>query len=182
MSRIARALVGTREPLRLLGRHVVRRADRRPHAREPPSPAGGLVAHDLGDAEVDELDHRRLIFALHEEDVRRLEIAVHDAGDVGLVEGARRPQNDAARRLRVETPGAREQRAEVLARSSSMAMNRPSSGSVPASKTWTMWSLSMALALRASRLKRAAISACRAWIARTSLTATRLPISTCSAS
>ncbi len=57
-----------------------------------------------------------------------------------------------------------------------MTRKSPSSGSAPTSNTWTMCSLSTALALRASRSKRDTISSSLAKRDWTSLTATRLPM------
>ena len=63
----------------LLGRHVGRRAERHAGAGQPLS-AGG-VAHRLGDAEI---HHQRV--AVGEEDVLRLDVAVHHPGLVSLGE------------------------------------------------------------------------------------------------
>ena len=65
----------------LLGRHVVRRADERAGAGQLDL-LRGLKAHDLGDAEVDDLEQRRSTRFLDDKDVVRLEIAVDDADRV----------------------------------------------------------------------------------------------------
>ena len=62
------------EPARLLRRHVVRRADHDAGRGERELPAGAR------DAEVDDLGLREV--AVDEEDVRRLDVAVHDADRV----------------------------------------------------------------------------------------------------
>ena len=69
---------------RLLGRHVGRRAERHPGLRHPA--AAGLV-HREGDAEV---GHQRR--PVLQQDVLRLDVAVHHAVAVGVVERGRRPR------------------------------------------------------------------------------------------
>ena len=71
---------------RLLGREVLGRAEDDAGLGQRLPAALGL-GH-LGDAEVEDLDHVALAVALDQHDVLRLEIAVHDAGRVRVVEPA----------------------------------------------------------------------------------------------
>jgi len=71
----------------LLGRHVSDGAERRPAAREP------VAAAELGQAEVEDL-HETV--ASHEQ-VRRLDVAVHDPGLVSFVQPVGRLHRDVQR-------------------------------------------------------------------------------------
>ena len=68
-------------PRRLLGRHVVRRAEDHPGLGEL-----ARAAADLGHAEVEHLHEARVVPLLDDEDVVRLQVAVDDAARVGRVE------------------------------------------------------------------------------------------------
>ncbi len=83
-------VVRRREALRLLRRHVHRRA------HDAPDERGALARRDLGDAEVDELGHHRrsLDGRSREEDVLRLDVAVNDAGAVRRGERAHDGHHD----------------------------------------------------------------------------------------
>jgi len=74
----------------LLGGHVVRRAQRRAFLRELQAPRAFGV--ELGDAEIQDLHERAPIRALGDEQIVRLQIAVHDAREVRRVHaGGRLP-------------------------------------------------------------------------------------------
>ena len=77
--------------VRLLGRHVVWRADQ-PAGRQARRVGIARLAH--GDAEIDERDPIVAVAVAAPHDVRRLEIAVHDIGGVGLRECARDEADD----------------------------------------------------------------------------------------
>jgi len=57
------------------------------------------LALQLGDPEVDDFDEARLVVATAQEHVVRLEIAVHDAGRVRLLERLQHLHADVHRRL-----------------------------------------------------------------------------------
>jgi hypothetical protein len=76
----------------LLRRHVERGAEQRAVAGGVQS---GLVVADLGQAEVDDLDEVGVAGAGDEQDVLRLEVAVHDAHRVGFGEGVADLRGDA---------------------------------------------------------------------------------------
>ena len=89
---------------RLLGRHVLRRAEQRALLR-----LHGLRAADLGDAEIEDLrdlDRVAVVLGGDQEDVLRLEIAVHDAGPVGRRERRADLANDRERVLELQRSGA----------------------------------------------------------------------------
>src|SRR5258706_9692422 len=104
-----------KKPVDRMGLLVLRIQFRGASGGGPAYAAAVLVADDLRDAEVDQLDHRRLVLALNEEDVRRLEITVNDPCCMRLLERACGLEDHAARGLGIETPGAREQAAEIFA-------------------------------------------------------------------
>jgi hypothetical protein len=70
-------------PLRLLRRHVLRRADELARLRKQ-RPLRQALADGLGDTEVDDL-HERLVVDERHEDVGRLEVAVDDGLLVGVL-------------------------------------------------------------------------------------------------
>ena len=86
----------------LLGRHRVRSSDALPYGGEAALARRG--AHELRDAEVEQL-HARRVAVLHHRDVARLQIAVHHAGGVrgpqGIADGF-----EVAERLRRGEPAA----------------------------------------------------------------------------
>ena len=69
----------------LLGRHVERRADDRRRVGERHLPDRAR-AKDLGDAEIEDLQQRRSVQAARDEEILRLEIAMHDPGGMRLDE------------------------------------------------------------------------------------------------
>ena len=95
------AVVDRLVALSLLGAHVVRRAEDRAGARRA-CPPPSRRALDLGDAEVEHLGDLVVLVA-DEEDVLRLEIAVHDARLVRALQRAR----DCASRMRAVSAGER---------------------------------------------------------------------------
>jgi hypothetical protein len=80
-------------PLCLLRAHVVRRAEQSPRAglRRAVTEA---AADGLGDAEVEDLD-QLLVVVPNDEDVVRLQVAMNEAGFVGLAHGPRDVPQDA---------------------------------------------------------------------------------------
>ena len=89
---------------RLLGRHVVGRAEDHPHLRERLGAARHLrgragggegVGVQLGDAEVEDLHHLDAVLALHEHDVLGFEVPVHDADVVCARQAGRDLPRDA---------------------------------------------------------------------------------------
>ena len=77
--------------LRLLGRHVERRAEHGAAPGERERRRLGARALDLRDPEVDDLREQRIGVVLHEEDVVRLEIAMDDPGRVRAARGPSAP-------------------------------------------------------------------------------------------
>ena len=103
------AVVHGREPLRLLGGHVLGRPERHTGRSEQEEPllARGyrrVTGQELGDAEVEDLHAHRPVVAVGEEDVRRLEVAVDDARGVRLHERAGDLVTDLRHGHRFEAP------------------------------------------------------------------------------
>jgi hypothetical protein len=73
------------------------------------------LGHHLGDAEVQDLEAGRAVVAAGEEEVLRLEIAVDDAGGVGLVERQRGLGEERHRLRRREPPARLEDARHLLA-------------------------------------------------------------------
>ncbi|MGC4079514.1 MAG: hypothetical protein QM702_21230 [Rubrivivax sp.] len=96
----------------LLRRHEARRAHEEAVLREVLAVAGSL--DDLADAEVDDLDDLAPVALRHEEDVRRLEIAVDDPARVRLAEAAGDLPADDQRVADVEEAVALQARGERL--------------------------------------------------------------------
>ena len=99
----------------LLGRHVQARAE---HGRGVGQ--GGLkaalgLAHHLGDAEVDDLEQGRLAGALHQEQVRGLDVAMHDADPVCLGQPLGALHGAVQGVLQRELPALLQERGEVVA-------------------------------------------------------------------
>ena len=89
--------------LHLLGGHVRRRSEHRSFSCEASRLLVGLHRRvELGEAEVEQLGNFVAVVALHDEDVLGLEIAVDDAGSVGLHEPLGAVADDAARGRRVD--------------------------------------------------------------------------------
>ena len=93
----------------LLGRHVQGRAHLRRLVRQL-----ALVAGELRDAEVEDLHHRRAVGPARQEHVGRLQIAVHDPGDVGLGQRLERLQHVVDDLLDGQRPVLLERPLEVL--------------------------------------------------------------------
>src|SRR5262249_45928492 len=89
--------------LELLWGHV----QRCPHVHRPPC-ARGALADDLGHTETEALDAKLAVLTHTQEEVRRLEIAMHDLRLVRLVERERRLVEACERLLRREPPHAPE--------------------------------------------------------------------------
>ena len=89
-----RARIDVLRGAHLLGRHVERRAHERPGRRHP---GVARARRDLRDPEVEDLEDARAVRLPREEEVARLQIAVDDAGRVGLGEPFRRLQHVADR-------------------------------------------------------------------------------------
>ena len=87
--------------LDLLGRHIRGRADDLPGARQLRVAGGG---GELGQAEVDQLRRLAVLGVGREQDVGRLEIAMHDAGGVRRVEAPAQPLRDGERALDRQRP------------------------------------------------------------------------------
>jgi hypothetical protein len=77
-------------PAQLLRRHVVGRAERAAALGD----RLGRRADRLGDAEVDQLHHVLVVGHVGQEDVLRLEVAVHDTARVGVGEGLEHVEHD----------------------------------------------------------------------------------------
>ena len=92
------AVIDVGATLALLGRHVRRRAEHEPGARAVRA-EGALVAGQLGDAEIEELDEVLVAAARRQDDVVGLEIAVDDAGLVRRGERIRDLERDRQRPL-----------------------------------------------------------------------------------
>jgi hypothetical protein len=82
----------------LLGAHVLRGAEH--HAGAGHLLERTVAADDLGDAEVDQLEHLAALVVAGDEDVLRLEVAVDHALAVGVLEAAEHLQDEADRRAR----------------------------------------------------------------------------------
>ena len=138
---------------------------------------------DLADAKIEDLGERRIGFAIDQEDVVWLEIAVNDARVMRLRQAAHDLDDDALRfgwieqRLALEARGQQRVAIEgVSPRNISITMNATPSSVKPASKISTMCGLSAALAAWASRVKRAAVSRFLAYCGARILIATRFLI------
>lgn len=92
MRRVGRVLV-------LLDGHVRRRADRDPAAR---AQAAVVVARELRDPEIEQLDRVRVVLGRDHEDVARLQVAVDHAGRVRVLERAAQLQDDVQRAVLAE--------------------------------------------------------------------------------
>jgi len=99
---------------RLLRRHVERRAHHRAGARELILHAGLLNLVELRDSEVEDLHDRRAVLALMEEQILRLQITVHDAHRVRLVERARDLTEHARDFLRRQRPALRDDLLQII--------------------------------------------------------------------
>ncbi len=111
------ALIEITVPARLLRRHVERRAEHAPRAREPRR-LGGVhrrIGFDLGDAEVEQLDDALAVAGLREEEVRRLDVAVDDALVVRALQADAGLRRDAEREVGRERAEALDQLMEILA-------------------------------------------------------------------
>jgi hypothetical protein len=109
-----RAVIHVSRAAGLLGRHVQRRADQASSARQG-ADLLHVLGHDLGDAEIHELHHALAVVALGEEEVRRLDIAMHDPGGVRLLQPSASLRHDARRELRREWAEAIEDFTDILA-------------------------------------------------------------------
>jgi hypothetical protein len=106
---------------RLLGRHVVGRADHEPFGREVTRERLVLLVHrphELGDPEVANLDEigrlPLVIGAVQKQDVLRLQVAVHDADVVRGREGGEGLRDDVDDAPVTDGPVARHHREQVL--------------------------------------------------------------------
>jgi hypothetical protein len=100
----------------LLGRHEVRRPDRIATTCEREAGLSEIIdGHHLRDAEVEQLHLRRAPRHAREEDVLRLEIAMHDTGRVRRLDAGEHLSEEIERRVHLERSVARERRRERLA-------------------------------------------------------------------
>jgi hypothetical protein len=98
-------------PLCLFGAHVVGRPEHRAGSRARPGSAG---AGRFGDAEIEHLGDLSVVVT-NEEDIVRLEVAVHDPLRVRLRQGTADLSNDGDKVMRGQPADARQTLAEVLA-------------------------------------------------------------------
>jgi hypothetical protein len=84
----------------LLGRHVDRRAERDAGLGQLDAVVDLAAADDLGDAEVEDLGEVRVAVLGHQVDVLGLDVAVDDAGGVGVAQAAQHVAQDRQRPVR----------------------------------------------------------------------------------
>ena len=104
-----------RASTRLLGRHVERRAHDFPGRRDAHQAGVVFGAQHFGDPEVHDLRHGAAVVATMEKYILGLQVPMHDARRMGLVETTCNLQQDLDRLFRRERPASGEQVVEVFA-------------------------------------------------------------------
>ncbi len=108
-----RALVDAAGIGRVLGRHVHRRPEDAPRARQLVRAVARGLLERLGETEVAELHRHRAVGRRSEEDVRRLDVPVDDPARMGGAQPGRRLREDAEQREGLDRAALLEERAEV---------------------------------------------------------------------